>query len=208
MQPSQPATPEQFYPLVRRYARSIGRRCPRHVDVKDLEQAGAVALVKGLLRYDRGRPDGLESYLRVAVRGAILDELRRDDHLTRGERRAARALARTGAATTEEAARAAGVDLRRATQVKARDHRPAALTEAIADGGLDPEQQLTAREQATRLAAAFARLGPREAQVLRLSYDGELSLRQIGEELGVSESRVCQIRSRAMKKLREMMTDG
>ena len=167
-------------------SRSLDPRC-RGADREDLIAWGVFGLVQAAQRYrgDLGAPFG--AYAARRVRGQVLDALRERDPLTRTERRAFRAAQKVSEdvappyveVSLDRLAELAGSDLARRAPVRV--HR-------------DPRW--------ARVAAALARLSPLERRVVVLAYAREMTLREIGVRVGLSESGVCRVRGRALKKLR------
>src|SRR5262249_9504082 len=209
----------RFLPRIQKIARGICRQLPAHVEAEDLAQAGIVGMMTALRSFDPARGDCVEVYVTRRVRGAILDELRALDPLSRDQRRDARAIqAATRALETQlgrapaedEVAAKAGLLLDRVRAVRelASAASPVSLDEALHDPAarsVDPIERLSFDELRARLEAAIADLSKREQTVVGLYYVEELSLKEIGNLLGVTESRVCQIHGAAVKKLRASM---
>jgi RNA polymerase sigma factor FliA len=219
----------ELLPQVRHVARRIHSRLPGHVPFEDLVQAGVLGLVDALNKFDPRRKVQLESYMKFRIRGAILDELRSLDWSPRELRRRARRLeeeehrlrtrlGREGTAT--ELAAAMGVSLaqfhRLVWELKGLEvgslQEVAMATEdgveqdhasrlAAADS-LSPLLLCAGRERHLRLEEALRRLPEKERQVLRLYYYEELTMKEVGEVLAVGESRVSQIHSMALERLR------
>lgn len=204
-------------PIVRRLAFRLARRLPPNVDVGDLIGAGTEGLLKAIEAYDASNPARFETYAESRVRGAILDELRSQDSLTRHGRRqmgdVARAMrkleATLGRAPEEqEVAEAMQMELdvyRKLTENLARGPALANLGALDPDdvaGNADSAVELEHRELKEQLSAAIQRLPERTQQVLGLYYQEECTLAEIGEVLGVTESRVCQILGDATARLR------
>ena len=202
---------------------SLDRRLPVHVSREDLASAGKLALVEALLRFD-GPPEQARAYCYVRVRGAVFDELRRLDPLSRHTRtqvtlvrRAAAALegqlgrtpeARELAAATGLTADAVGQleRLAAASQACSIDETDAAgeRLHTFADpAAACPAQTAESGDTHASVRAALARLAPNHALVLRRYYLEDATLDDIAGELGVSKERVRQIREAAEKKLRE-----
>jgi RNA polymerase sigma factor for flagellar operon FliA len=217
-------TASRYLPRIRRHAARIARRLPRHVQVGDLVSAGFVGLVDAFLKFDTTRMESFDAYVDHRIRGAILDELRAHDPLTRDQRIFARrlAVARQSAAnetggTPEEGdvARVLGISV---TQYRAQVERMAATSarseaapydeEAVetAEPANDrPDELVEQHQQRSRVVAAMDRLPARKREVLRMHYDEGRTLREIGEHLGVTESRVSQIHSEAVGRLRALL---
>jgi RNA polymerase sigma factor for flagellar operon FliA len=165
-------------------------------------------------RYDETRGIPFEAYSRRRIEGAILDVLRAEDHLTRRERRAGREADRSEERmrmklkrelTAEETHRARrGVPRtipHSQTFVPVTDLDEGALD----DTSLDAFARLSTAQDVARLRDAIATLPERDQQILGLYYEEELTYREIGSLLGVSESRICQILRGVQRKLRELL---
>lgn len=220
-------TAERYLPRIRRHAARIARRLPRHVQVGDLVSAGFVGLVDAFMKFDVSRMESFDAYVDHRIRGAILDELRAHDPLTRDQRIFARRLAtarqtaanETGGTPDEvEVARALGINV---VQYRAQVERMAATAARSEAAPYDeesveasepthdrPDELAEQHEQRSRIAAAMDRLPPRKREVLRMHYDEGRTLREIGEHLGVTESRVSQIHSEAVLRLRTLLSSA
>ncbi|HZQ67121.1 MAG TPA: FliA/WhiG family RNA polymerase sigma factor [Terriglobales bacterium] len=219
-------------PQVRYIARRIHERLPRHVSLDDLIHAGVLGLIDALSKYDQNKHVQFGSYAKFRIRGAILDSLRELDWSPRDLRRKARQLEdattrlrlRLGRDPSEpELAAELGLDLRCLQSLlaelngleigsfrieSARDGREEDLCEYIAD---DPEEtpllQCMRSEMKELLAKAIAELPERERQVLTLYYFEELTMKEVGVVLGVGESRVSQVHSMALVRLRARLSE-
>jgi RNA polymerase sigma factor for flagellar operon FliA len=215
--PSRDEMIQRGLPIVRRLAFRLARRLPPNVDVGDLIGAGTEGLLKSIESYDPSHAARFETYAESRVRGAILDELRGQDALTRHGRRqfgevtrAIRRLeSRLGRMPEEqEVANELNIDL--AAYHKLAEHLSRAP--ALANlGAIDPDdvagEESTGREIETRqlkgqLVDAMKKLPQRTQTVLALYYQEECTLAEIGQVLGVTESRVCQILGDATARLR------
>ena|SRR5882757_1193329 len=220
-----------YEPLVRQVAGRVGTRLPPHVELADLIQAGVFGLIDAIERFDPALGIRFESYAAQRIRGAILDELRAQDWVPRIIRNRARELAKAKesvearlqrSATPAELADELGVgpvEVRgilsqiRMISIDALDEWAAArggtvtLAETLAQEDSDPMIMLEARETGRLLALSFARLPERDHQVLWCYYVENLTLAEIGRRLGVTESRVCQLRGRAIGRLREKFAE-
>ena len=214
--------------LVHHSARDMAGRVGHAVEYEDLLSAGTIGLVQALEGFDLSRGLAFSTYAMRRIRGAILDELRSRDWRPRSVRSKGRQLAavvialetRYGRAPgPEEVARALGIDLSTYYRMKedvdggvmvslagtvARGGGDAlSLEETLADpAGDDAFEDVGRRETFQRLKVAIARLPPRERTVLSLYYYEELNLKPIAEVLHVTESRISQIRTQALKRLR------
>jgi RNA polymerase sigma factor FliA len=210
----------RFIPRIQKIARGICRQLPPHVDAEDLAQAGIVGMMSALKSYDPARGDCVEVYVTRRIRGAILDELRALDPLTRDQRRDARAIQTAtrqlevelgrSPAEDEIAARSGLlIDRIRTVRELAGATTPVPLEEGLLDTvtKTDPIERLSFAQLRLRLEGAVAKLSDRERTIISLYYVEELSLKEIGSLLGVTESRVCQIHGAAVKKLRIVLKD-
>jgi RNA polymerase sigma factor for flagellar operon FliA len=214
---------KRYAPLVRRMAHHLLARLPASVELDDMIQAGMMGLMDALTRYEDTHGAQFETYAAQRIRGAMLDGLRDQDWLPRGVRRAQRrideamqALEQTlGRAPSEsELARRLGLSLADYRELL-QDARGAQLVfiedltdsdEAIERAGPDPNGDPLARLQDKKfrkaLVAAIERLPERERLVMGMYYEQELNLREIAVVLGVTESRICQMHSQAISRLR------
>jgi RNA polymerase sigma factor FliA len=212
----------RYYPFIRQVARRMARRLPTHVALDDIVSAGVVGLMDCLDKYDPKKSERFETYAEFRIKGAMLDELRSADPLSRDQRASVNALrdarhaleGRFGRAPEpEELAEELGCDLDHYHAVIA---RVAASRTVVLDEGLsasdsigeqraDPSVDACYGERRTYLAHAIARLPPRLRMVVTLYYFEDLSLKEIGRVLGVTESRICQLHGQAMRLLRELL---
>lgn len=215
-----------YVSLVRQIAGRLGSRLPAHVELADLTQAGVFGLMDAIERFEPALGVRFETYAAQRIRGAILDELRAQDWVPRVVRKRARELDRAREAvearlqrraTAGEIADELGIgraDVRgilgqlQVISVDAWDEwatsRGATVTiaETLAEEDSDPVAVLEARETSRLLALSLARLSARDHSVLRLYYLENRTLAEIGALLGVTESRACQLRGRAVCRLR------
>lgn len=217
-------------PLVKRIAYHLMSRLPPSVQADDLIQAGMIGLLEASRNYDPTQGASFETYAGIRIRGAMLDEIRRTDWTPRSVHRKARQVAeavrvienRNGRdARDAEVAALLGIGLdeyhkilQDATGCRVFSFEdPAALGGGDDDdyGGVEapnePLEKLQTADFQRSLGEAIAGLPERERLVMALYYDEELNLREIGEVLGVSESRVCQIHGQALIRLRARMTE-
>lgn len=213
---------ERYAPLVKRIAYHLIGRLPASVQPDDLMQAGMIGLLEAARNYDAGQGASFETYAGIRVRGAMLDEVRRNDWAPRSVHRKVRVLSEA---------------INRVESAKGRDARDTEIAEVLGlsldeyfsilkdisgyrvlsfeDVGLDEERlideqgntidHLEAEGVKRMLAEAISSLPEKERLVLALYYDEELNLREIGEVFGVTESRICQIHSQALVRLQARM---
>lgn len=219
-------------PQVRYIARRVHERLPRHVPLEDLVHAGVLGLIDALHKFDHSKHVQFGSYAKFRIRGAILDSLREMDWSPRDLRRKARRLeeahnklrSQLGRNPSEpELAAELGMDLRGLQVLLAEidglevgslriasshDGKEEDLCEYLPD---DPEETpllLCLRsEMKDLLAKAIAELPEKERQVLALYYFEELTMKEVGAVLGVGESRVSQIHSMAVVRLRARLNE-
>ncbi|OAI11705.1 RNA polymerase sigma factor FliA [Methylomonas koyamae] len=217
----------QHTPLVKRIAYHLMGRLPDTVQLDDLIQSGMLGLLEALKHYDAGQGASFETYAGIRIRGAMLDELRRSDWTPRSVHKKARMVAdairevenRLGRdAKDAEVAKHMGIDLGEYHQIlqDAVSCKTFSVEELIqgedsiiddVQGHHQPDELLLQQNFHKALANAIAELPERERLVISLYYDEELNLREIGKVLEVSESRVSQICSQAMLRLRARLAD-
>ena len=215
----------EYLPLVKYVIGRLPIAVPQHMDVEDLFSVGVLGLIHAVQTYDPGRGASFKTYAYTQIKGSILDELRRQDPIPRSqkekirlvERKTDELCAKLGRVPTinelEEATGIRGEDLDtvfagvRAMNILSLDQEFNA-GRSYEDGALrnllrspntkDPSENATFNEQKRLLAAAIHNLAPEHRRVIVLYYQRGLFLREIGEILGVTESRVSQIHGRAL----------
>lgn len=213
---------EQHLPAVRRQALALQVKLPAGIELDDLIQAGMVGLLDALKRFDPRAGASFATFASQRVRGAMIDELRTRDWLPRSVRRNARALdqcvhrleQRLGRAPEErEIAVEMGMSLEEYRHLLNDTNNGHLLPfedmvaergepEADSNGPPSPFAALVSSEQRDRLVSAIDSLPEREKLLVALYYQEELNLKEIGAVLGVTESRVCQLHSQAVSRLR------
>jgi RNA polymerase sigma factor for flagellar operon FliA len=208
---------ERYLPMVRRIAMKLVRRLPRHISIDDLIGAGWVGLVEALRRRDSiASDDQFEAYAAHRVRGAILDYLRSIDPMTRRMRGASRQITAAIKKLTSELGRAPleeeiaaelGLDIEAycslLNDVAEADPARIELTDLHSDGsGPAPDDMAVRRELADHIAEAIDHMPQRLQLVLALRYQEECSLREVGEVLGLTEARACQLHAEAVHRIR------
>lgn len=217
--------------LVRSMASRLGRRVPSHVELSELVSVGVLGLIDAARRFDPALGVPFEAFARRRIHGAMLDSLRRLDRVPRSVRRMQRRMESVlgelrhmlgREPESAEVAEALGLtpeayaevldDLRWADVAVVRstsgtEDDPHDLLDVAMDGDEGPYAQLERRALRARLADALRELPDRERQILALSYQEELTLAEIGEVFGVSESRVSQLRTQAVARLRTKLRE-
>ena len=219
---------ERSAPLVKRIAYHLMARLPPSVQVDDLIQAGMIGLLEASRNYDASQGASFETYAGIRIRGSMLDEVRKNNWAPRTLNRKMRQINQAiheieiiegRDARDIEVANHLGISideyhrtLRDASgrtvfgfdDLVAGDE---SLSESLVDGIAGPLEALETVEFKGSLAGALSGLPERERMVMALYYFEELNLREIGAVLDVSESRVCQIQSQALLRLRSRMTE-
>jgi RNA polymerase sigma factor FliA len=215
-------------PFVEQLARRVAATMPHSIDIGDLVQDGVIGLIDAAHRFDEARGIKFETFAERRIRGAMIDALRKDAW-PRGVRRQRRELE----AAREELRRELGhepslADL--AAKIGSDEKRlgrtivrinaiestsPLANNENLDESTLptalipsepeQPDEAYERQETKERVSAAIASLPPREQKVIGLYYYGEATMKQIGAEIGVNESRVSQLHARAIRRLRDAL---
>lgn len=217
---------KEFAPLVNRMAHHLLTRLPASVQLDDIIQAGMMGLMDAINRFETDKGTQFETYASQRIRGAMLDELRSTDWLPRGLRRTQRSIEQAlsrleqkfGRAPSErEVAAEMGVALERyqemlaeargAQLVYAEDFNEEGSGESFFDRRAsvveeDPLTQLKDARFRSALIAAIEKLPEREKKVMGMYYEQELNFREIAAVLNVTESRICQLHSQAIARLR------
>ena len=213
-------------PLVQRIAYHLSARLPASVVVDDLIQVGMIGLLDASQNYDPSQGAQFETYATIRIRGAMLDDVRKEDWAPRSVHRNARRIseavraveARTGRDAQDiEVAEQMGVSLDEyygylQDSASARLFALDDLNDGDESAGINanhgrPLDEVQQAHFKKSLAQAIGSLPDRERLVLALYYKEELNLKEIGAVLGVSESRVSQIHSQAALRLRSRLTD-
>ncbi|MGH3142930.1 MAG: FliA/WhiG family RNA polymerase sigma factor [Gaiellales bacterium] len=223
-----------YAPLVKYVASRVATGLPASVDQADLVSYGMFGLIDALEKFDLGRGNKFETYAIPRIKGAIIDELRAMDWVPRSVRFKAREIEKAysdlesihkRAPTEKEVAARLGVTLRELhevinqisfVQVVQLDEilsvgsdrgEQVSLLDTLADRSTDPTTSLEGQETRGMLAAAINSLSEREKIVVTLYYFEGLTLAEIGEILALTESRVCQIHTKAVGQLRLQLVE-
>jgi RNA polymerase sigma factor FliA len=222
---------KQYSPLVRRLAHQMIAKLPANVEVDDLIQVGLIGLTDALSRFDAEQGVQFETFATQRIRGAMLDELRGGDWMSRGTRRQQREIEvavhkveqRLGRAPKEEEiAKEMGLSLAeyqdtlskvRGTQLvyledmSGDDGDNDYLDRHVADDNANPMAQLQDHRMREALVAAIKNLPEREQFVMSMYYEHDMNLKEIAAVLKVTESRVCQLHSQSIARLRVKLRD-
>lgn len=222
---------EQHLGLVKTVVGRVAMSLPPHVDMEDLYSAGLVGLLNAIRRFNPHSGASFETYARVRIRGAVLDELRRLDWVPRSIHEKARRVqevmlrleqAKGGIPSEAEMADALGLGLNEYRDLLA-EIRPATFvcldsvrsvdgedgprhSETLGDDTeASPMDQTAFRELADLIAERIEQLPEMQRKVLALYYYEDLRLREIAEVFGVTESRICQIHAQAILALKSFL---
>lgn len=213
--------------LVKRIAHHLIARMPSTIDIDDLMQSGMVGLLEAANNFDPSRGASFETYAGIRIRGSMIDDIRKHDWTPRSVHHKYRKVAEAIRVIEGEAGRAAkpeevatrldiSIDEYHKILADSSSSRLFSLEESADEPMLrraapksdsaTPEQELSAAQFREQLADHINQLPERERLVLSLYYEQELNLREIGDVLDVTESRVCQIHGQAMVRLRHALT--
>ncbi len=220
---------KEYSPMIKYVANRIALRLPPHIEVDDLISVGAIGLMDAIEKYDPSRGAKFKTYAEFRVRGSILDELRSLDWVPRSIRQKASNLdavsrklqSKLGRLPEdEEIAKEMGVTLEEFFDTLnetrnmpllsledlgiARDSgdKHSLLETLEGKGDVDPQTQMRLKELKNLIAAAIDSLPEKERLMVSLYYYEELTMKEIGEVLGITESRISQIHSKAVYRLR------
>ena len=220
----------QYQPLVRRLAHHMMAKLPANVQVDDLIQVGLIGLSDALSRYEAGQGAQFETFATQRIRGAMLDELRENDWMSRGSRKSQKDIEhalhrlehRLGRTPLEsEIAAEMGMSLSdyqsllskvRGTQLvyledmgRGSDDDDSFLDRHVADSDADPLNLLGDQRLRDALVAAIKLLPEREQLIMSMYYEQDMNLKEIALVMNVTESRICQLHSQSIARLRAKM---
>ena len=221
---------KQYQPLVKRLAHHMMAKLPPSVEVDDLIQVGLIGLSDALSRYESSQGVQFETFATQRIRGAMLDELRENDWMSRGSRKSQKDIEvamrrvehRVGRTPLEsEIAKEMGLPLEeyqsllgkvRGTQLvyledmsRGGEDDDAYLDRHVADSEADPLNLLRDQRMRESLVQAINTLPEREQHIMSMYYEQDMNLKEIAAVLNVTESRVCQLHSQSIARLRTKM---
>jgi RNA polymerase sigma factor for flagellar operon FliA len=221
---------KQYQPLVRKLAHYMMAKLPPSVEVDDLIQVGLIGLADALSRYEASQGVQFETFATQRIRGAMLDELRGNDWMSRGSRKSQKEIETTmrrlehrlGRSPIEsEIAAEMGLSLAdyqsllgkvRGTQLvyledmaRNSEDDDNFLDRHVADSDADPMNMLRDHRLRESLVAAIKGLPDREQYIMSMYYEQDMNLKEIAAVLDVTESRVCQLHSQSIARLRAKM---
>ena len=218
----------RYAPLVKRIAHHMLARLPSSVQLEDLLQAGMVGLLEARGNFDASKGASFETFAGIRIRGAMIDEIRRGDWVPRSVHKNSRSIAAAIKAIEQETGRdARDTEVAERLSVEVSEYRQMLMevsnghmmdfeglgvtedffSQGLSDSSLTPLERIQKEDFRNSLASAISTLPEREKLVLALYYDEELNLKEIGEVMGVSESRISQINSQAMLRLQSRLKD-
>ena len=219
----------QYQPLVRRLAHHMMAKLPPSIEVDDLIQVGLIGLSEALTRYEASQGVQFETFATQRIRGAMLDELRENDWMSRGSRKSQKEIEvalrklehKLGRSPIEsEIAAELGISLGeyqsllskvRGTQlvyledIGGGEDDDSYLDRHVADADADPLNMLRDQRLRQALVAAIKQLPEREQYIMSMYYEQDMNLKEIAAVLDVTESRVCQLHSQSIARLRAKM---
>lgn len=220
----------QHVPLVRRIAHHMLAKLPPNVELDDLVQVGMIGLADALSRFEASQGVQFETFASQRIRGAMLDELRENDWMSRSARKsqkdieqAMRRLEQKLGRPPMESEIAAEMSMEledyqsllgkvRGTQLvyledmnRSSEDDDSFLDRYVADGSADPMEMLRDQRLKVSLVGAIKSLPEREQHVMSMYYEHDMNLKEIAAVLGVTESRVCQLHSQCIARLRTKM---
>jgi RNA polymerase sigma factor for flagellar operon FliA len=220
----------EFAPLVRRMAHHLAAKLPPSVEIDDIIQAGMIGLMDAASRFQEGQGAQFETFASQRIRGAMLDELRSNDWLPRSTRKALRKIESTvhkleqqlGRAPTETEI-AAGLDVPLAEYQSllqeargyellhledfGRSEDDDYLDRHCPDDSANPLERFQDARFRAALVKAIEQLPEREKLLMGLYYEQDMNFKEIAAVMEVSESRICQLHSQAVARLRARMRD-
>jgi RNA polymerase sigma factor for flagellar operon FliA len=221
---------KQYQPLVRKLAHYMMAKLPASVEVDDLIQVGLIGLADALSRYESSQGVQFETFATQSIRGAMLDELRGNDWMSRGSRKSQKEIEATmrrlehrlGRSPIEsEIAKEMGMSLVdyqsllgkvRGTQLvyledmsRNGEDDDSFLDRHVGDSEADPMNMLQDHRLRESLVTAIKSLPEREQYIMSMYYEQDMNLKEIAAVLDVTESRICQLHSQSIARLRAKM---
>ena len=229
--PAREAIILQYVPLVKYVVGRLAISLPHFLTSEDIISYGVVGLIDAVERYEAGRNVKFSTYAIARIRGSIIDELRALDWMPRQVRKQAREIEQAMSRLDQELGRpaterelastmgltvdklqqalfdssASTISINRMVDADGSDRSSQVMPDLADEHALDPLDYTERMELSKALAGAIGQLSAREQQVLSLYYVEELNLREIGAVLEVSESRICQLHTKAILRLRSIL---
>ncbi len=220
----------QYVPLVHRLAHHMIAKLPPNVEVDDLVQVGLIGLAEALSRYEASQGVQFETFATQRIRGAMIDELREGDWMSRGSRKSQKEIERAVHRLEQKLGRPP-IESEIASELKmslpdyqsllsrvrgtqlvyledmahSNDDEEGFLDRHVADAEADPMAVLKDQRLRQALVQAIKSLPEREQYIMSMYYEKDLNLKEIAQVLGITESRVCQLHSQSIARLRAKM---
>jgi len=216
-----------FAPVVNQVAHRLKKRLPDHVDFEELRSVGYIGLIEAIDRYDDQKKVPFRVYAEIRINGAMLDYLRREDWMPRSLRQQMKQLQKATAHLNHLGVEITDIALAEVLQMSLEDTRQllmdaqsrqvlssqlvygdnsaVRLEDILADEGDNALEHLTHIEELQLVKEGLKNLPERERIVLRMYFLENQNLRQIGDFLGLTESRACQLRKNALKELQRQV---
>ena len=219
----------QYSPLVRRLAHQMIAKLPANVEIDDLIQVGMIGLTDALTRFDAGQGVQFETFATQRIRGAMLDELREGDWMSRSSRKSQKDIEHAVHRLEQKLGRSPleseiademelsladyqsllgkvrGTQLVYLEDMTHGEDDDGFLDRHVADAAADPVELLRDQRLRTSLVNAIKSLPEREQHIMGMYYEHDMNLKEIAAVLGVTESRVCQLHSQSIARLRAKM---
>ena len=219
----------QYVPLVRRLAHHMIAKLPPNIELDDLIQVGMIGLSEALSRYQSSQGVQFETFATQRIRGAMLDELREGDWMSRGSRKSQKEIEqavhrleqRLGRSPLESEiaaelemsltdyqsllSKVRGTQLVYLEDMVGNDDDESFLDHHAADSGADPLELLRNQRLRQSLVGAIESLPEREQYIMSMYYEHDMNLKEIAAVLGITESRVSQLHSQSIARLRAKM---
>ena len=221
-----------YLPLVRQVVQQVQAGLPASIEYDEVMSWGVDGLLDASRKYDASKGTHFQTYARIRIRGAILDQLRSLDWVSRTTRQKANQLLRNvqelehslgRQASHDELAESMGIPIARLHQLMnevgdlsmvsledvafGRNNEGVSFEDYIASSTGDPMAALLSQERAGAVAKAIQQLPEKERMVMPLYYNSELTMKEVGGRLGITESRVSQLHTQAITRLRSILAD-
>lgn len=222
----------KYSPLVRRLAHHMIAKLPPSVELDDLIQVGMIGLTEAIARFEPTQGVQFETFASQRIRGAMIDELREGDWMSRGSRKSQKDIEQAVSRLQQklqrvpkesEIAAELGMELADYQHLLAKvrgtqlvyledisgnsDDEDGFLDRHMGDSEADPSAKLQDHRMRTALVAAINVLPEREQQIMSMYYEHDMNLKEIAAVLGVTESRICQLHSQSIARLRSKLRE-
>lgn len=222
----------KYLPLVRQVVQQVQAALPASIEYDEVMSWGVDGLLDASRKFDASKGTHFQTYARIRIRGAILDQLRSLDWVSRTTRQKANQLLRNvqklehnlgRQATHDELAESMGISMQRLHELMnevgdlamvsledvafGRNNERVTFEDYIASSTGDPMAALLSQERAGAVAEAIRQLPEKERMVMPLYYNGELTMKEVGARLGITESRVSQLHTQAISRLRTILSE-